>query len=110
MVIGGMNFSASVAGSEIRHIKCVQCGCEYVYVAYAAGSGKSSTFSLLQDQDAAAARARVEARAEMKRNLRKTIPAVACPDCGWYQPDMIRSLRRKRLSIGAIIASLPLVW
>jgi hypothetical protein len=105
----GKQYSATVAGSEIRTVQCANCNCEYVYVVEATGSATAIS-PLYINQDAAESRARVEARAAMKRQLKGKIEAVACPACGNYQPDMVRFLRHRRLRRGLLIAAIPLVW
>jgi hypothetical protein len=42
------------------------------------------------------------ARRSLEKRLRRGVDPVACPDCGWYQAQMVRELRRRVLR--------PLIW
>src|SRR5205809_6648064 len=46
--------------------------------------------------------AQERARISLQKRMRRAVDPGACPDCGWYQAQMVREVRRRILR--------PLIW
>jgi hypothetical protein len=91
----GNSQKAKVSGSTPKYVRCAECGCEYVYIMNRTGHGSES--NLLHLSVAAAARkAEAQAAENLKRRLMHGLDPVPCPDCGIYQPDMVRALKHRK--------------
>jgi hypothetical protein len=116
----GRNYSAALTGSVVRHARCEKCSCEYGYemVRRATGSGHSP---YCLNNSGAQDRANAQASRALRRALEKGADPVACPECGWYQADMVRDMRRRRgrraarwgvglLLVGAVLGTFVGIW
>jgi len=115
MIYFGGRFTCSVSGSVWKEVRCAECPCEYFYLLTRTGSGSGSSPYYI-DNDGAQRRAEEAAGKNLQRRLERDCDAVACPDCGMYQPFMVRLLRRRRWAwahiagwIG-IVAALGVAW
>jgi hypothetical protein len=95
MIYFGGRYSCSVAGSVWKEVCCAECQCEYLYLLSRTGSGSGSSPYYI-DNDGAQRRAEQAAVKNLQRRLERDCDAVPCPDCGMYQPLMVRLLRRRR--------------
>jgi hypothetical protein len=88
-------YTASVAGSRVREAKCERCSCAYAYemVRRAEGSGTSPYFL---NNAGAEASAQGRAAKRLKKALERGVDPVPCPDCSWYQANMVREMRYRR--------------
>ena len=102
MIVG--ETKANVSGSTIKHVTCERCGEAYVYVLSRSGAAWGRSWLRL-DMDAASQRAATKARSSLDHQLSNGCDRVACPDCGWYQRNMVRKTRIIRLAwvLGGII-------
>ena len=88
-------YSHMQLGESLKQIHCAKCGRTYFYTIVRLGTGRGD--SLYGTDDAGAQRrAQARAEAELQRPLEHDVEPVACPDCGWYQPEMVREWGRRR--------------
>ncbi len=115
MIYFGKSYTATVSGSIWKEVTCEGCQGEFVYymTREARGSGSSPYYL---DNDGAATRAQTAAVNALQKALAHDCDVIACPDCGQYQSNMMRKLRRKRFGwlhvcgwVG-IVAALLFAW
>jgi hypothetical protein len=92
----GRNYTAAMAGAVVRDVACEKCGCAYHYKLVRRGQGTGSAPYYI-GQGSAQRRAESGARDSVERLLARDIDPVPCPDCGWFQADMVREVRRRSL-------------
>src|SRR5436189_1879758 len=90
----GKNYTAAVSGTSVKQVHCEQCGCDYFYRMVRRGEGRGTSPYYL-DNKGAQRRAERNAQRKLEKLLRKGIDPVPCPDCGWFQRDMVREVRRR---------------
>lgn len=109
----GHTHYTTVTGQIERYVCCEACQCEFVHILTRAATGSVfNLFDALTDRyisSLATKRAEIRlARALKQHDL------IACPQCGWYQEEMIRDVRRRRretvLKVGGALAAVPLVF
>ena len=69
-------------GSIIKFLRCEQCGKAYAYEMLRGADGEN--FRL--------------ANMRLRSKLERSCDPVPCPDCGWYQQQMVHRLREKHLA------------
>ncbi|HEV8378880.1 MAG TPA: hypothetical protein VGP99_08515, partial [Tepidisphaeraceae bacterium] len=94
----GASYTSTATGKIAKPVQCVRCGGEYVYIMERKVTGGGFSF-LFVDNDGAAKRAEAAARQNLERKLNDDCDLVACPDCGHYQPQMIRKIRGRRFLV-----------
>ena len=72
--------TATAAGWAMRNAKCEACNCEYVYQVFRRVWGGSQQ----------------EAVENLHNALYSACDPVPCPECGWYQRDMVERARQLR--------------
>jgi hypothetical protein len=75
-------------GSIIKFLRCEQCGKAYAYEMLRGADGE--TFR--------------SANMRLRSKLERSCDPVPCPDCGWYQQEMVHRLRMKHLAWLQLIA------
>ena len=87
-------YRSAQTGSAVKNVHCEQCGKHYSYevVRRAMGSG-SSPFLLCNS--AAKSWAQKAAGRKLAAALARAIDPVPCPDCGWFQSNMVAEMRRR---------------
>ena len=85
--------TARVVEAMEKQVACGRCGCVYSYAMQREAMGTALDASA-SGEKAAVARARRKA----KRKLEREDDPVACPECGYFQPNMTRTVRRYYLS------------
>lgn len=95
MIYFGKTFTAKVSGSVWKEVKCEACQCEYVYRLTRTGRGSGSAPYYIGEASASD-RAQRGAVKDLQKKLERGCDAVACPECGVYQTNMVRMLRRRR--------------
>jgi len=98
----GASYTSTASGSIVKPVQCVRCGGEYVYIMERKVTGGGFSF-LYVDNDGAARRAAAAARQNLQTRLKDDCDLVACPDCGHYQPQMIRKIRGRRFLVIFIV-------
>ena len=95
IIYGGWRYTRTVSGRVWKNVRCEHCQCDYVYVMSrtSTGTGHSSYFL---DNEGARRRADEAAAENLGGALHSDFEIVACPDCGRYQPYMVRRLRWRR--------------
>ena len=77
---------AAATASQRRQVVCEKCGCRYAYDVTRRGGGRSANRG----------RAQRQAQTHLARKIATAVEPVACPDCGWYQADMVAEIRRRQ--------------
>jgi hypothetical protein len=95
MIYFGRRYTCTVNGSVWKNTQCEGCQCQYVYLMSRTGTG-SGRSPYYMDNEGAQRRAQDAAVKNLQRRLDRDLDPVACPDCGLYQPAMVRLLRRRR--------------
>jgi hypothetical protein len=103
------NYVEKVAGQQRRDVTCEHCGTEYVYFVRLETTGTEHSVYGINEAAARASAVR-QAKYKLKWELRNTHLPVPCPACGWYQADMVRLLRYRRLKRWLLLSMLPLIW
>lgn len=90
-----MHYSAVVNGSTYKKVDCEQCGRVFYYQMNrrAMGEGRSAYFL---DNDGAQDRAHERAEQHLHMKLDKGCEPVRCPDCGWFQAQMVATIKNRR--------------
>jgi len=94
----GIKHTAAISGSVTRDVTCMECGTVYYYTLTRRATGSRTAF-ILGNQRPAENTAAQEARANLRHQLRGAVDPVACPTCGYFQPSMVRAIRRRRQTI-----------
>jgi hypothetical protein len=95
MIYVGGRYTCTVSGSVWKEVQCHGCQCEYVYHLSRTGSGTGRS-PYYADNEGAQRRAEESAVKNLQRKLQRDCDPVACPECGAYQANMVRLLRRRR--------------
>jgi tellurite resistance protein len=93
----GQRYTSRVSGSVTKLCRCEACSEEYLYTAKRKVSASGSSFLWL-DNDGARERAISGAQGQIQAALAMAVDPVACPNCGWFQADMLSQLKRRRLT------------
>jgi hypothetical protein len=93
----GNEYTAYSSGSVDKFVRCEKCGEEYVYALFRDVSARATSL-LFADNVGASNRASDRAQGKLERALSQGVDPVPCPNCGYFQPDMVREARRRRLS------------
>jgi hypothetical protein len=89
----GQDYTATCEATVPKKVRCEQCRGEYFYLMKRLAVG-SATSPLFLDNQGAGARARERAEDELQRQLKLECDPVPCPACGWYQAQMVATIRR----------------
>jgi hypothetical protein len=84
--------TATVIGSKTKNVECVNCQYRYEYLALRAGVGTGYSPYLLFRRRAERD-ARERAYDSLRDQLYEAVDLAHCPNCGIYQPDMVRKLQ-----------------
>ena len=88
----GATHVASVRGAVWKFVSCEHCKQPYAYLVELEATGEIHD-PLFWDSAGAAERARERAEQNLALKGRNTVVPVPCPNCGHYQPDMVRRLK-----------------
>jgi hypothetical protein len=100
-------YSTTLVNHALRTVQCESCQAEYVYVLKCEGVG-SGTSVLFLDNEGAKERAAKAAVDMLTEKLENAVDGVPCPNCGWYQADMITHLRSEwcsAMDVAGLIAT-----
>lgn len=86
------DYYCTVRGSRFKFVECAQCTQKFVYQMIRVATGRGSSPFCLFNEDAQA-RAENRAQADLETQLATGCDPVPCPKCGWYQVEMVTSLR-----------------
>lgn len=87
-------YKTTVSGTVVRRVRCEKCACAYAYELVRAASGAATSLYLLNNEGADY-RARTRAHKKLRRALERGVEPVQCPDCGWFQAEMVQEARRR---------------
>jgi hypothetical protein len=83
--------TATAKDTAVKEAKCEQCDCEYFYQVFRSATGRSTAF-LVADHHSA----QQQADEELLDLLIDACDPVPCPNCGWYQQNMVARARQIR--------------
>jgi hypothetical protein len=92
----GRKITVRLEGSAWQPVACEHCLLEWAFRVRVAGVGTGESPYMLDDEGAkerAAKRARVGLEEDMRLAAEGLTRNVACPGCGLYQSEMVKSLR-----------------
>jgi hypothetical protein len=90
----GIEYTSTVEGSIVKTVVCERCQKKYGYKLTRRVTCKATSILMLENR-AAAARATKNAEEGARKSLREQCDPVPCPQCGWYQKEMIPQARRE---------------
>src|SRR5437763_961326 len=93
-IYAGKRFSSSVTLSRAADVVCEKCSCAYRYQLVRRGTASASAPYYVGQASAKERAAKSSQKAALKK-LKAGVEPVACPDCGWFQADMVREIRRR---------------
>lgn len=95
----GTRYTGTLQVNAWIPVRCEHCGATFAYRTQRQASGRGRSVLGL-DQEGAKTRARDHAVEALEWTLRRTVEPAPCPQCGNYQPAMVRVLRRRRRGLG----------
>jgi hypothetical protein len=96
----GTRYVSTIRGGTWKFVTCGQCQKPYAYLLELEATGQGHN-TLFLDAEGAARQAREQAIQNFEAQSRNRVLPVPCPQCGYYQPDMVAFLKDKR-SINAL--------
>lgn len=89
----GQRYTTTVEGGVWKACRCAKCGCAFTYFLRRAARGGAPSLLWLNN-DGARRESAATAHAALEQSLRRDCDPVPCPDCGWYQVDMVARARK----------------
>jgi hypothetical protein len=90
----GTRYVATIKGGTWKFVTCEQCQKPYAYLLELEATGQGHN-TLFLDAEGAAEQARQQAIENFEAQSRNRVLPVPCPQCGFYQPDMVALLKDK---------------
>lgn len=78
----------------VRDVRCEKCGYDFRYRLFRRGEGKGPSPYYLNNKGAQR-RAEKGAEQQLRKLVVYGVDPVACPDCGWFQKEMVDELRSR---------------
>lgn len=107
----GMNYHVDAKGHVYKQVVCEQCQTEYYYYMEREALAVATSWLFLNNKGAQKAASK-RAEAKLRKQLAKGGEPVPCPNCGWFQDDMIRLARREFLpwmrGVGRLLIALSI--
>jgi hypothetical protein len=85
-------YTCTMAGAALKLVCCEACAVGYVYRMNRSVQ-QMETSSFFLNNAGAEAGAASKAEAQLRDELERSVDAVPCPACGWYQQNMLRKAR-----------------
>ncbi len=109
----GVRYVARVEASSLKVVSCENCKQSYAFLFDVAAQGTDLDLLFL-DSVSSKERANAQAREHLAAKIRNAVVAIPCPQCGFYQADMVRQLKENAWSnpmqvVGAIVILLSLL-
>jgi hypothetical protein len=105
MIPYGTKYTVGVSGSIWKPVVCENCGCVYVYQIKHQTSGSATNLLWLNKQGAINS-ARFNANRNLEKYLKKQVRNYPCPECGFYQAEMIKRMKKniwqQAIAVGGI--------
>jgi hypothetical protein len=90
----GTRYVATLKGGTWKFVTCEKCRQPYAYLLVLEATGQGHN-TLFLDAEGAAQQAREQAIQNYEAKSRNCVLPVPCPQCGFYQPDMVAQLKDK---------------
>lgn len=101
----GEKYTVNASGAMWKPIKCSNCNCNYAYLVKHSASGTAEN-PLWLNRQGSINRAEDRAHKNLEKQIKKINLNYYCPECGYYQPEMIRRMRfaifKKSILFGTI--------
>ncbi|MBI1372714.1 MAG: hypothetical protein GC159_08130 [Phycisphaera sp.] len=108
----GQRYTATMKGSTMKRADCESCKQAYYYKVERSATGEGSSILWL-DNEGASDRASSAAEVALKAALDKAVDLVACPNCGYFQKNMVSRGKWRRFGwtfgVLALVAVILLV-
>lgn len=101
----GTKYTAQISGSIWKPVACENCGCVYYYQIKDQASGSSTDFLWLNKQGAMDS-AKGRANQNLENRFKNAVRNYPCPDCGFYQTEMIKRMRNNIWQRGIVFGIL----
>ena len=88
----GTKYTVRATGSTLKPVICENCGCEYFYQIKHQTDG-SATNVLWLNKQGAINNAQNNASQNLEKYLESAVRNYHCPDCGFYQADMVQRMK-----------------
>jgi hypothetical protein len=108
----GRKFTVWIEDSVWQPVECEHCHIEWAFRVRVAGVGTGDSPYMLDDKGAkerAAKRARVGLEEDLRVASEGLTRNVACPGCGRYQSDMVKSLRAHYASSWGVLGAVSIL-
>ena len=109
----GTDVEATLFGAQYRLVHCESCNEEFVTLVERRAIGRHSQLYSLTASTYARETAMARAVAKLEKLLENDVEPVPCPNCGWYQPNMVKVLSKPKGAllrifggIGCVVAAL----
>jgi hypothetical protein len=102
----GTKYTMPVSGVTWKPVTCENCGCVYYYQIKHQTSGSADNVLWLNKQGAID-KAEYSANQNLEKYLKNAVRNYSCPDCGFYQTEMIRRMKNNiwlRAALFGVIA------
>jgi len=109
----GVRYVARVRASSLKVVSCENCKQSYAILLDVEARGEDLDLLFL-DSDGSKDRADAQARENLAAKIRNSVAVIPCPQCGFYQEDMVRQLKENAWTnpvqiIGAIVVLLSFI-
>ncbi len=103
----GVRHHVVVRGATWKVVPCEHCQQRFAFLIEMEGQGSDGDFLFLNSSESMQ-RARAQAQQNLADKIRNSVVAIPCPQCGFYQADMVRQLKHAAWTnpmqiIGAIV-------
>jgi len=109
----GARHIARVKASSLKVVSCENCKQSYAFLFDVEAQGEALDLLFL-DSVASKEWADAQARENLAAKIRNSVTVIPCPQCGFYQADMVRQLKENAWSnpmqiVGAIVVLLSFI-
>jgi len=105
----GTKYTMHVSGVTWKPVACENCGCVYYYQIKHQTSGSADNVLWLNKQGAID-KAENNASQNLEKYLKNEVRNYSCPDCGFYQTEMIRRMKNNILLRAAVFGVIAFVF
>jgi len=101
----GAKTTAAAEGATLKVVSCEHCHQNYAYRLELRAIGVDHNLLFL-DSEGSARRAQAQAEQNLLKMCRNVVRPVPCPNCGFYQDDMVKLIKEQGMSKGPVISGL----
>jgi hypothetical protein len=89
----GVEFTTLAKGKAVKKVHCESCGNDYVYLMKRGFEGLETAW-LSSTEKKAKDMSKMKAVLGLQMMLDADCELIPCPECGWYQPNMVKKIRQ----------------